>query len=191
MNKYLILIIAGFLGLFSNGQAQTSRLKATFGLGYGRFITDMSLSGLNKNGYSGMLRIMWQPEHLLRVGLETGYYRLYTFDRDNIQTDFGSADAHSTLAAIPIHLNWAMRIIPGVELFAGIGETVLNTRFSSFGAEARSTQLTTSYTVGGTYSTAVTENIALGGELKYYRINKIEDGTLTLQFVLVYKFVEW
>jgi opacity protein-like surface antigen len=191
MEKLFIVSTVVLAGLFSSIHGQTYQLNGTVGFGYGRFITDMDLSGLNKNGYSGTIRVMWQPEHLLRVGLETGYYRLYSIAQNNIQTEFGPTDAQSSLDAYPLVLNWAMQIIHNLEIFAGIGTTFLKTSFKSFGVEVNSTQLSTSYIIGGTYTYDIADKIKLGGELKYYRINKIEDGTLTLQFMFVYKLFDW
>jgi hypothetical protein len=191
MKKLFILGMIGLTGLFSSIHAQTYRLNGTVGVGYTRFISDMHLTGLNKNGYAGTLKLMWQPDHLLRVGLETGYYRLYSIEQNNIKTEFGPTNAHSSLGAYPIILNWAMQIIDDLEIFAGIGTTFLKTSFKSFGIEANSTQLSTSYIIGGTYTHEMSNKIKLGGELKYYRINKIEDGSLTLQFIFVYTLFDW
>ena len=191
MKKLFVMVIIVFALFTSSIQAQTSQLNGSVGLGYARFITDMGLSGLNKNGYSGSLRVMWQPEHLLRIGLETGYYRLYSFQQENIQTEFGTTDAQSSLDALPIFLNWAMQLTSDLEIFAGIGPTFLYTSFESFGFKAKATQISTSYIVGGTYTHDISPKIKLGGELKYYRINKIEDGTITLQFIFVYKLFDW
>jgi hypothetical protein len=172
-------------------EAGSDQLNGVAGIGYARFITDMDFSGLNKNGYSGTLRIMWRPEHLLRVGLETGYYRLYTFSETNIQTEFGTANVQSSLDAMPLLLRWAMQVSPEIEIFAGTGTTFLYTSFDSFGFETKSTQISTSYIVGGNYTYKISDKIELGGELKYYRINKIEDGTMTLQFLFIYKLFDW
>ena len=184
-------MIICFSGFLTFSQAQTSHLNGSVGLGYARFISDMDLSGLNQNGFAGSLKIMWKPEYLLRVGLETGYYRLYSFEQQGIATDFGTADVSSSLSAMPIFVNWAMQVLPAVEIFAGIGPTFLFTSFESFGTKAETTQISTSYAVGATYTRRISETIELGGELKYYRINKIEDGTLSLQFVMVYKLLDW
>jgi len=191
MRKLNLIIIIVLATMFSSIHAQTYHLNGYAGIGYARFITDMDYSGLNKNGFSGTLRIMWQPEHLLRVGLETGYYNLYTFTQDRIETEFGSTDVHSSLRALPVFISWAMQVSSNIEIFIGSGPTFLYTAFDSFGIEAKSTQISTSYIVGGTYTRRITDKIKLGGELKYYRINKIEDGTLTLQFMFVYELLNW
>ena len=191
MRKLFIISLFGLAGLFSTLQAQTYQLNSYIGLGYSRFISDMNFDGLNKNGYSGTLRFMWQPEHLLRIGIETGYYRLYSFEQESIQTEFGATSAQSSLDALPVFLNMTMQIIRPLEIFVGVGPTILFTSFESFGNKSESSQISTSYIIGGTYTHKISEKIKLGGELKYYRINKIEDGTITLQFMFVYNLFQW
>ena len=191
MQKFWISVLSIVVVSISSIQGHVYQVKGSVGLGYARFITDMDTDGLNKNGYSGTIRVMWKPEHLLRVGIETGYYHLYSIQQDNIQTEFGVTDAQSSLYAYPVLLNWAMQITPNLEIFAGIGSTFLNTSFTSFGSEVNSTKISTSYIIGGAYTYNISAKIKLGGELKYYRINKIEDGTITLQFILVYKLFDW
>lgn len=191
MRKLFIISLFGLAGLFSTIQAQTYQLNSYIGLGYSRFISDMNFDGLNKNGYSGTLRFMWQPEHLLRIGIETGYYRLYSFEQKNIDTEFGTTDAQSSLDALPVFINVTMQIIRPLEIFAGLGPTFLSTSFESFGSKSESSQISTSYIVGANYFHDISDKIKIGGELKYYRINKIEDGTITLQFMFVYNLFNW
>ena len=191
MRKLFIISLFSLVGVFAPIQAQTYQVNSYIGLGYSRFISDMNLDGLNKNGYSGTLRIMWKPEHLLRIGIETGYYRLYSFEQKNIDTEFGTTDAQSALDAIPVFINVTMQIIRPLEIFAAVGPTFLSTSFESFGSKSESSQVSTSYIVGGTYLHDLSEKFKLGGELKYYRINKIEDGTITLQILLVYNIIDW
>lgn len=185
---YFLLLVVIF---FSSLQAQTYKVNGFAGFGYARFITDIEGSGLDKNGYSGTFRIMWQPEHQLRVGLETGYYHLYRFEVKNYQTDFGTTNAHSTLNALPVFLNMTMAVSRSIDIFAGIGPTILYTSFESHGSKNESSQWSTSYIIGGNYTHEISDKIKLGGELKYYHINKIEDGTLTLQFIFVYNLLSW
>ena len=63
-------------------------VNTEFGVGYGRFISDLDLNGLNKNGYNLTFRILWQPEHFLSIGLESGYLKLYSYEEKGIETGF-------------------------------------------------------------------------------------------------------
>ena len=191
MRKLFIISLFGLAGVLSSLQAQTYQLNGFIGLGYSRFISDMNFDGLNKNGYSGTLRLMWQPEHLLKIGIETGYYRLYSFEQKNVDTEFGTTNAQSSLNAVPVFINIAMQIIEPIEIFAGVGPTFLSTSFESFGSKSESSQISTSFIAGANYFHDISDKIKIGGELKYYRINKIEDSTITLQFMFVYNLFDW
>jgi hypothetical protein len=171
--------------------AQTYHLNGYAGLGYARFLTDMDLDGLNQNGYNFKIRLMWQPEHVLRVGLESGYHHLYSYENSNLNTDFGVTDAQASLTAIPILFVAGMEILPNIELLGGIGPTILHSFFESYGSEAKSSQLSTSYFIAGRYEYPINESLAIGGELNYYQISKIEDATLSLQFILTYRLLSW
>jgi hypothetical protein len=190
MRKIILMFACVFI-LHETALAQTYYLNGYAGVGYARFLTDMDLPGLNQNGFNSKIRLMWQPEHRLRVGLESGYHYLYHYDSGIVTTDFGSTDAKSSLTAIPIFFVAAMEIMPQIEILGGIGPTILHTYFKSFGYETESKQMSTSYFVAGRYEYPLNESVSIGGELNFYRINKIEDSTLSLQFVLGYRLLSW
>jgi len=180
-----------FLLMICTASAQTYYLNGYAGFGYARYMTDMDFAGLNQNGYNFKIRLMWQPEHLLRVGVESGDHHLYSYDESSLKTEFGTTDAHSSLTATPIFFVAAMEILPDIELLGGIGPTILHSYFEAYGAENRSSQISTSYFIAGRYEYPVNEQLAIGGELNYYNISKIEDATLSLQFILSYRLLSW
>ena len=50
------------------------------GIGQNMYFNNLVLAKDNVNplNYSIAGRIMWEPEHLLSIGIESGYYRLYS-----------------------------------------------------------------------------------------------------------------
>jgi len=186
-NRILLICLL----IFSVASAQTYQLNGYVGVGYARFLTNMDLDGLNQNGYNFNIRLMWQPEHLLSVGLESGYHYLYSYEANLVDTEFGATNVNSSLTAVPLFFVAAMKILPSVELLAGIGPTFLNTYFDSYGVKTESNQISTSYFVAGRYEYPLDESLAIGGELSYYRINKIEDSTLSLRFILSYRLLSY
>jgi hypothetical protein len=188
MYKKIMIICLLLVGA---AHSQTYYLNGYAGFGYARFLTDMDFDGLNKNGYNFKLRLMWQPEHMLRVGLESGYDHLYSAKASNLNTDFGPTDARASLTAIPILFVVGMEILPHIELLGGIGSTIMNSYFEAYGVEAKSSQLSTSYFVAGRYEHPINESFAVGGEINFYHISKIEDSTLSLQFILTYRILSW
>jgi hypothetical protein len=191
MNKVLIIVFYTLLFCFNHVQSQTYYLNIQGGFGYARFITDMDQSALNQNGYVGSARIIWEPEHLLMIGLESGYNYLYTYEEKNLDTDFGTTDAKSRLSSIPLFLVLNMKITSNINLLGGFGPSFLNTSFDAFGWHTESTQVSTSYFVSAAYNYPLYQNLFVGGECRWYSIQKIEDGTLSFQLTIGYRLFSW
>lgn len=191
MNKIFLTIIILFSLLLSTAFTQSYHLNVRGGAGYSRFLTDMDYSGLNKSGFSSSFRLMWQPEHLLQIGLETGYNYLYNYEETGIETEFGITDATSTLTSVPLLLVLSMRVIDGVHISAGFGPSFLTTFFDSFDLQTTSSQTSTSYFWATDYEYFLSKNFSLGGELRWYYMHKIEDGTLSLNLTLGYRILSW
>ena len=186
-----LIHVTFLLMMISITSAQTYSVDGYLGLGYARFITDMDLDGLDQNGYNAKIRLMWSPEHLLSVGLESGYHYIYNYESTIDDPEYGSSDIKSSLTGVPLLFVAAMKILPTVEIVGGIGPMFLNTYFDSYGAESKSSQISTSYFVAGRYEYPLNESLAVGGELNFFQINKIEDATLSLQFVLSYRLLAY
>jgi hypothetical protein len=191
MNRIVITVIFLIIIISTQALSQTYYLNIQAGVGYARYITDMDQSGLNQNGIVSSFRVMWEPEHLLRIGLESGYNSLYTFEENGIETDFGTTDAKSSLSSIPVFFVIAMNITPSINIMGGVGPSFLKTSFDAFGWHTKSTQISTSYYVAAAYNYSLNKKFSLGCELKWYRIQKIEDGTLSLQLTVGYRILSW
>ena len=101
----------------------------------------MDYSDLNKNGFSGTVRVMWNPEHLLSVGLETGYQYLYSIDVSDYSTDYGTTQFSASMYAVPIFMVFSMKIAPNVKLTAGSGMYLLYNSGELFGDNLISNQI--------------------------------------------------
>jgi hypothetical protein len=161
------------------------------GAGYGYYVTDMDIDGLSRGGVNLSLRVMWQPEHILSVGLHTGYMQFYTFELNDALTERGSTDIKADLTAVPIGILFSMRIIGGLNINAGTSLYILNSHADSHGNKVTGTDLSTGSLISLTYTEAVSRNLALGGEMKYNFVNKIQDGSLSISAVLKYTLLEY
>jgi hypothetical protein len=190
--KYFSLVLF-FISSFSFAQTQDTvySLSAEVGLGYSRFITTLDYDDLNKNGFAGTVRVMWNPEHLLSIGLETGYHYLYSIDVTNIPTEFGTSDFSASMVAVPIFIAIQMRITPNIKLIAGSGMFLLNNSGTAFGDELESSQISIGAHAGIAYTYPLNNLISIGGELQYSYYSKIQDQNIALQFLFIYKFLEW
>ena len=106
MNFKNLLIFIALSTCLAYGQLtdSTYSLSAEIGLGYSRYFTTMEYNDLNKNGFAGSLKIMWNPEHLLSIGLYTGYQYLYSIDIKDVKTEFGTTDLTASMYTVPVFL---------------------------------------------------------------------------------------
>ena len=118
---------------FSQNDHTMYSLTSEIGAGYSRYFTTLDYKDLNKNGFSGTLRIMWNPEHLLSVGLETGYQYLYSVDVSNYETDFGSTNFSASMYTVPIFIVFAMKITSNIKINGGSGMYLLYSQGEMFG----------------------------------------------------------
>ena len=193
MSIIKLLIVISFLTCFIYPQTSdtTYSLSAEVGLGYSRYFTTMSYNDLNKNGLSGTIKVMWNPEHLLSVGLETGYQQLYSYNYDNYETEFGTTNVSASMYAVPIFIIISMKVIPNVKVSAGSGAYLLNNSGESFGIENHSSQISIGAHIGASYSYPINNSFSIDGELLYSYFSKLQDQTVALQFLFVYDFLRW
>lgn len=185
----LIIIISGS----TLGQIKDTlySLSTEIGLGYSWYFTTMDYDDLNKHGFSGSVRIMWNPEHLLSVGLETGYQYLYSIDLSDYSTEFGTTDFSASMYTIPIFMVVTMKVAPDIKLTSGSGMYLLYNAGNIFDDKLESNQISIGVYGGISYTYPINNSISLGGELQYAYISKIQDQTVSLKFLFIYDFIKW
>jgi hypothetical protein len=193
MNILKVIIIVSFLScvVFPQTIDTTYSLSTEIGVGYSRFFTTMDYDNLNKNGFSGTIRVMWNPEHLLSLGLESGYQYLYSLDVSGISTEFGNTDVKASMYSIPIFIVFAMKVLPNIKLSAGAGAYLLYNSGEAFGDNLSSNQISIGAHVGASYTYPINNSLAIGGELLYSYFSKLQDQTIAIQFLFVYDFLRW
>jgi len=169
----------------------TYSLSTEIGVGYSRFVTTMDYDDLNQNGFSGTFKVMWNPEHLLSIGLETGYQQLYSLDVSDYDTEFGNTNVSASMYTVPIFIVFAMKVLPNVKLTAGSGAYLLFNSGEAFGDELSSNQISIGAHVGASYTYPINNSMAIGGELLYSYFSKLQDQTVAIQFLFVYDFLKW
>ena len=131
------------------------------------------------------IRVMWHPNHRLRVGFETGYTNFYSYAIKN-----GNNIGKVTLSAMPILVVWSIPIIKRVNLFAGFGSYHLTTHLNYQGKVNSST-----YSLGSNlainYVQPITKKLGISAELKWTNAFQTKDNLVGLQAHLVWKFLEY
>lgn len=192
--------IGGLLALASvwtSAQAQdpdtTYALIVYGGVGYTRNVSSFDIvpQGLQQNAFGGTLRVMWKPEHLLRIGIETGLTQVYYVKTDNIPTPFGTTNFTSSLNAVPILLALSMPLAEHVDVYVETGSYLLYSSTKSFGSTVTSSALSVGYALGLSYMTELDGDWGIGGEIKWQHMDRYSDDNIMLHVMVSYQFLEW
>ena len=195
VNIVFVTLIIGLTACLSQSYSQSDdseyAVTAYINAGYSRFISELDDNDLNKNGFSGTVRLMWEPEHLLSIGIESGYLHLYDISTQLTLQDTLTFKGTSELTAVPIITVFSMELFENFKLSIGSGIFLLTSKVGALGNPVNSLQISTGGLASGSYYYPISHTISLGGEIKYYLINKIEDGDLNIQFSLQYRFITY
>ena len=189
--KILIALIVISSVILPQQNEKTYSISTELGAGYSRYFTTMDYDDLNQNGFSGTVRVMWNPEHLLSLGLESGYQYLYSLDVSDFSTEFGNTNVKASMYTIPIFIVFSMKVLPNIKLSAGSGVYLLFNSGELFGDELKSNQISIGAHMGISYTYPISNSMAIGGELLYSYFSKLQDQTVALQFLFVYDFLKW
>jgi len=177
-------------------QEANNHLKLIVGGGYGHYfnnLTNVSSIDMVANNPNLTTKLMWQAEHRLRVGIESGYYPIYTTSR--IQTEYSSIELKTHLNVIPILLNISMVLFKNVEASFSTGWASMRYSILSDNASEGSISGTTmskyNLMLGLTYYYPISKRIDLGTEIKYLYLSKTLDNHMSISISLSYKFLSW
>lgn len=190
-----ILIFALYIfssSTYSQNTDTTYKVNAVFGLGYSYFISSLdNLVGFNPHSFNATAKVMWQPEHLLRVGIESGYLSFYSYKQSSFTSEYGTTEVKSSLSAVPIILVFSMELFDNFEIASGVGVYFLFSEIDSYNNKVSSSVFSNGYYASLSYLHPLNDDLSIGGDLKYYYLSKIEDANLSMQLVLKYSFLEY
>jgi hypothetical protein len=139
---------------------------------------------VNVVNYSFTGRFMWEPGHFLSLGLETGYYRLYSLKTT------GPDNAFISNSAIPIQIVVSMKFLRSCYFNVSMGQSLL---FNEASASAYGNFDARSFSLGdftGTlgYKYPLKGRFSIGAETKYFYSSRANDCSLALVFIGGYSF---
>ncbi|HYO22451.1 MAG TPA: hypothetical protein VER36_08590 [Flavisolibacter sp.] len=132
------------------------------------------------------IRIMWHPDHLLKFGLETGHMTFYSYTF----TDSAGVTGKAKIYAIPVLFEWTMAVTKRLNLFAGSGVYFLRTNLE-YQDRTVSPKLSIGWMAAGSYIHPLSSSVGLGTELKWMKAAETNNGIVSLQLQLVWKFLKW
>ena len=188
----LLFSIVLSLKCFAQSADTTYKVNAIIGIGYSYFLTSLGeLDGFNPHSFNATAKVMWQPEHLLRVGIESGYLSFYSYKQSSFTSEYGTTEVKSSLSAVPIILVFSMELFDNFEMASGVGVYFLFSEIDSYNNKVSSSVFSNGYYASLSYLHPLNDDLSIGGELKYYYLSKIEDANLSMQLVVKYSFLEY
>ncbi len=160
----------------------TFAIVAAISGGYAQYIMPYTPGvEIDRRGQAYSLRLLWYPDHRLRMGLESGWTTLYSYELKNVETSFGETDASLSLSAVPLLAVFSMQIIGPISLSAGVGGYIVRSHAKSFDVTVDITRFSQGWMGAVAWSRILSFGPHIGVELKWYGATEFGDGVLTLQ----------
>ena len=192
---FLFIGILCFMSHFLNAQKTWNTrdsvargVSITVGTGISHYINtlqnDPNRSGLKQNFSCSSFRFMWEPEHRLSLGIETGYYKVYEvqlLDSKQVNT--------ASLAVIPVLFRVQMRVFKRFFASVATGVSFHHASVNALGNQSESeTMAFSNLQFSAGYLYPITKQFGLGLEAKFLSENKTEDMILSFEAVARYQF---
>jgi hypothetical protein len=190
---YLIILFCFFsLNLIAQKDNQVQSKKHRFsiygGAGPNYYFNNLvtARKDVQPWNYSLVARIMWEPEHFIGLGFESGYYQLYKVN----YTETSMSPAQVTNIAIPIQLVVSMKFLKNYYADLSVGQTSLLNKLSNtnMGDVKATSWSLADFGVTLGYKYHIGERLSLGAETKFFYSTKNNDSNLALVVVAAFNF---
>lgn len=191
IHKALALLLLALVSWQASAQMDSTmkhRFTVYAGVGPNYYFNNLVLfkSLVNELNYSVVGRIMWEPEHRLSVGIEAGYYRLYTLNFP------GVLNTKIANTAVPIQVVIGMRIHRNFYTNLSMGFSFLtNDVTTNFAGDFDARALSAAdFTLTLGYKKMISDRFSLGAETKLFYSSHAVDGNVALAFVAGYSIAK-
>ncbi|GAB3941675.1 hypothetical protein GCM10028805_05220 [Spirosoma harenae] len=150
---------------------------------------------VSRFGAPATLRVMWYPDHRLRMGLETGWTTMYSY-----RGQVSGEPVHVYVSAVPVLVVFSMPLgwLTGTErslarrlaLTAGTGVYLNHSRLDYVGTVSTNTN-SLGWMAAGSYTYPIGRRFRIAGELKWYDAVAAENAAFTAELQLVWRAFSW
>lgn len=190
----VILLVMTSLSLSGQKEARSRALKLTIGGGYGYYFntfTNVLDEDVKNSRPSFCGKLMWQPEHRLRIGFESGNYEIYSTTR--IETLSKIQKLTTSLNVIPLFLSFSLKTTKHLDLNFATGAAIMNysvmvNKSKKSRVEGQSFSLS-NFATGFTWYLPLGNRFELGAEFKYLSLGKTRDNHVSAMLDFSYKIV--
>ena len=173
------------------GIAKKHSLVLDIGGGYSNYLSPLNFkaTGIEKDfvrsGPAATIRVLWQPQYRLRLGIESGFCNFYSYKLVN-----GNRKGKVSISAIPVMVVWSMAIVKRLDIFAGFGTYLLNSKLNYAGkVSSKVNSLGTSVALA--YKIPLSKNLAIATEAKWMNAFETKDDVVSAELKVVWKFFQW
>jgi hypothetical protein len=171
-----------------NAQTKKHRLALYLGAGPNYYFNNLEIGKglIQPLNYSFVGRFMWEPGRLITLGIESGYYQMYTATYDKVSGE----QIRISKIAVPIQLVSSIKIWQHYYANFSIGQTSIVSKVNgpSIGSSQSGSWSLADFSVGGGYRYMFKSRISVAVEAKFFYSTKYQDGNLGLVFLVGYKF---
>jgi hypothetical protein len=194
-----ISFILFFCFVFTYGKAQDLLSTKTIkkhkftlyaGLGPDFYFNNLTVSKdyVREFNYAFVTKFMWEPEHFLSLGFETGYNRLYSIK----ENPTANSQIKIYNAAIPIQLVISMKFLKDFYGSFTMGQSILLNKVSTLNNGISNNVNATNVSLGDFglnvgYRKAINSRVFLGSELRGFYSSKLDDKNIGLIFMTGYR----
>ena len=195
MNKNIYVFIVTLLFLsFSerNLKAETEnkrKITIEFNTGISSNI-DSSIKHFNRTGLAFSARLMWEPEHLLRIGIESGRYNIAHYKENNVMTKFGATDIDNGLGVYPIIVVFNMKLWY-FDIYSGLGPVYVWSSISAFNETSESYEWDYAVTASIAYKYKIIKNLYMNSEIEYLALPELFKNIYKISVGIKYDLIEW
>lgn len=140
---------------------------------------------LNRTAFAGTLRVMWQPDHLLGLGFETGWTRFYSYSTQHV-----NGTGNTDVTGVPLLVVFSMPLVKRVHVFAGVGGYLVTTKLDYLEESSGST-VSLGWMASANYVYPLNKKLSIAGEIKYMNAYETEDANISFQLQLLWKICTW
>jgi hypothetical protein len=146
-------------------------------------------------GTPASFRVMWYPDHRLRIGLESGWTTMYRY-----QGQVTGESARMYVSAIPVLLVFSMplawlrgtdrSLLRRMQVSAGSG-IYINYSHLDYGSTTTAFTNSPGWMVATSYTHPIGRRFRVAGELKWFDAVAVKNAAFTAELQLVWRAFSW
>jgi hypothetical protein len=132
----------------------------------------------------GSLRVMWYPDHLLRIGLETGISNFYSYKFHD------TVSGTVAIQSVPLILVFSMPVTKHINVYMGPGDFFVTSKLH-VEQSTKSSTFSLGWMAAVAYEYPINKDLNIAGEVKLLNAFESKDVALSVQIQIHWKFMEW